>query len=432
MTEDTDARIERDLIAKVVHSGQWAQLTGAGVEVGHFLSTQYRTVLEYGLRHQRNYGSAPSAAAVLEHNPDFDLGELPSDSLAYLIDRFKNAVKYRRAVDTLRSLATQLEDPSALANIEGHFLSAAQEFAREVPGGKVSRFSHMPARVDRYRAQKDSGAPPGILFGIPYLDQEILGIQPHEFIVVAGWTGMGKSAFAQKTCFEAWLQGYTPLYISLEMEAEAIFRRIDAMAAQIRHRAIKERDLADHEQSRWEMWAERAERASNDMLVVDDLGRATIDNVYSEITRWKPDLCVIDYLTLLKLDGGGKKQGWELVSELTRDLKQISRSLGVPIMGIAQTNRDSGATARKTVSLDTIAYSTSISQDADLVLGLERDDEMVEENKMTIRIVKNRDGKLTSVDMYWDLATMTMRPWRHADEFSTKWEQVAQKVSTAE
>ena len=163
------------------------------------------------------------------------------------------------------------------------------------------------------------------------------------------------------------------------------------------------------------------------VIVMDDIGRCTHEQVFAEMNRWKPDVTFIDYLGLMSMPS--RTSDWSAMMELTRSLKQITRTLKSPIVAIAQTNRDSGKSANKAVSLDLLAQSISVGQDADLVLGLERDEEMIDNSQMTVRVVKNRDGRCLTADMYWDLEKAQIRPWKAADMFAQKAREVEDETA---
>ena len=99
---------------------------------------------------------------------------------------------------------------------------------------------------------------------------------------------------------------------------------------------------------------------------------------------------------------------------LTQNLKQLSRSLKIPIIGVAQTNRESATGGAK---LENIAWSVAIIQDSDIVLGLHQDQEMKDEKMMELRMLKNRDGQTLDVNLKWDMSRMKFSQWRESDAF---------------
>jgi replicative DNA helicase len=156
------------------------------------------------------------------------------------------------------------------------------------------------------------------------------------------------------------------------------------------------------------------EEKKTDIFVMDDVRSCTVDRIYAELVKWKPDIACIDYISLMD---SRTKYGtvWEKTMYITQNLKQIARNLKIPIIGVAQTNR---ASFQDGAQMDNVAGSISIIQDSDIVLGLFSDQEMKREKRMQIRMLKNRDGMTDNTDLKWDLSTMTFEPWRMSQSFA--------------
>lgn len=242
------------------------------------------------------------------------------------------------------------------------------------------------------------------------------GIQPHEYVTVFGASGIGKSTFSQWMLFNAWMQNKTPMYISLEMEANALFRKWDTMLMRFKYSDLKGHTLREETLASWKEEAEKVAARPNDIIVMDDVRGCTVDRVYAELTRWKPDLLCLDYINLMSVRSS-YGHTWEKITFLTQELKQIARTLKIPIIGIAQANR---AAFQQGATLDNIAGSISAVQDADLVFGLHADDEMRQEKKSELRLLKNRDGMVSNTYLFWAPETMTFGPWNETNYFQSR------------
>jgi replicative DNA helicase len=232
-----------------------------------------------------------------------------------------------------------------------------------------------------------------------------MGIQPHELVVCAGWQGTGKSTLMQFIAFNAYLQGFTPLFISLEMEHKALLRKFDTMAVDMNYHDLKALELGDESIDRWAEWAERAgnHKDNQDIIIVDRIGARTATGVFAETVRYNPDLVVVDYISLLDAPKKAGDKSWQQIGHISRELKLNAQTLGIPVVAAAQTNRDS---TKEGVKLETIAFSSSIGMDADIVLGLNQDDDMRLEEKMEVVMVKSRDSGRARVTMDWKMETM--------------------------
>lgn len=125
--------------------------------------------------------------------------------------------------------------------------------------------------------------------------------------------------------------------------------------------------------------------------------------VASSIEKYKPDIVFIDSAYLME-DDQGAKDDWLRVAHITRDLKKLAKRAKVPIFINTQADKNS---SRKTgPELGSIMYTQAIGQDADNVLALYRDEVMINDREMGIKILKQREGTLGKVVVNWDFETM--------------------------
>lgn len=396
--------IERALVCKIISTGQLEDAISKGVRADLFMDEECREMYEYILDHTRRYKSPPSMKAVESDKPDFEW-TLVQDSLDYLVDRFNVLAKRRLANEMVLELAKLCDDPKNGPNLDLHFLDAARQLAVAVPSARVENFLDMEKRIDQYERDKKEGIKPGVKFGISKLDEWTGGMQPHEFVVVAGFSGLGKSTLLMQVAFNAWAAGKTPLYISLEMESRAILRKFDAMASQLDYYQLKNLNLPDVAMSNWRKKAQELKDKAHGIPVIDSIRNCTPDHVFAETVRHKPDLVIVDYLSLMRTShpSGRNSSMWQALTEITQDLKQNARTLGVPVLAAAQTNRAGG---KDGAELDNIGYSLSVVQDSDIFIGLFQDDELREQKQMELRIKKNRDGRLGQIPLRWDYDAM--------------------------
>ena len=103
-------------------------------------------------------------------------------------------------------------------------------------------------------------------------------------------------------------------------------------------------------------------------------------------------------------DDRGAEQDWLRVAHITRDLKMLAKNNKLPILINSQADR---TTSTKTgPELDNIGFSSAIGHDSDVVLALFRDEEMLEDREMKVKVLKQREGTTGSVLLNWDFSTM--------------------------
>lgn len=396
---------ERQLIDSVAKTGQINLLMAEGIKENHFENEIIGNIYRFLADHYKKYKIAPTFDVVQAEFP-LHTFEPSGDSVEFLKDRFKREVSNRYARAAVVDIAEKLDDPN-IEDVDTIFMEHSRHLATILPSAKLHSFKNMQERIVEYENWKPE-YDVGIRMGIPAVDNVTYGIQPHEYVTVFGPSGIGKSILSQWMLFNAWMQHKTPMYISLEMEASALFRRWDTMITNFEYNKLKGHSLREEEISRWKEKAKEVAEKPNDIIVMDDVRGCTVDRVYAELTRWQPDILCIDYITLMSARSS-YKQSWEKIMYLTQELKQVSRTLNIPIIGVAQANRSS---FREGTSLDNIAGSISAVQDADLVFGLHSDDDMKNERRAELRLHKNRDGMVGNFNLYWKPDTMEFGPYK--------------------
>lgn len=418
--------VESNLLSKIIQTGAIEEVIAREIEPQHFEDEDVRAVYQIMLDHVRKYKIPPSLEVIqaeistlerrLKRKLDFNINEVNTNALDYLIDKFIGLIKYRATADAARELAAKTDDPDNWMNLDIDALEIARNLALVVPSSQVAKLSEVKKRIEEYERRKREGDFWGIKTGIQMLDNLTMGIQPHELATIAGWMGLGKSTLAQVILFNAYLQDKTPMMISGEMEAEALFRKWDTMATNISYTALKALDLGDKQMAKWEEWGEKAEaaQADRDIIVIDDIGRLTVDKVFAETIRYSPDLVCVDYIGLMEAPTQ-YGQGWEKITYCTKGLKQNARNLKIPHIVVAQTNREDGGSG---AALDKLAGSLSIGRDSDQVYGLYQSEEMMEMERMEVRLLKNRDGAQGTSIMKWRPETMEFRELGEKDLFT--------------
>ena len=409
--------IERALVSKIIQVGRLEDAISKGVRADFFQDPEARDMWEYITDHSRQYGLTPTMTAVKADRPKFE-PEHVSDSIEWVIDKFIVWVKRRVAQEHVLELAALADDPEAGADLDLHFLEVARKMTTLVPSAQISRFSDMDKRITEYEKQKLEKVPRGLPFGpfFPKLDEWTGGLQAHEMMVVMAFSGIGKSTLLQALAFNWWRSGKTPLFISLEMEAGVLLRKFDAMAGGLDYYALKRLKLEDDAMESWRETAVRITERPCDIPVIDSIRNCTPEHIHAETVRHAPDVVIVDYLSLMRSSRPSRNVSqWQSLTEITQDLKQNARTLKVPILAAAQSNRSG---AKVGAEMDNIGYSLSISQDSDIMLGLFQDDDMRAEKKMEIRLSKNRDGRLDRFEAVWDFDTMEFRQQRDAETFS--------------
>lgn len=217
----------------------------------------------------------------------------------------------------------------------------------------------------------------GVPTGFPDLDGVMNGLRPGQMIIVAARPGLGKSTFSLDICRAAAIHNKLPVvYFSLEMNRnELVMKVLSAESGIYLNKMIK----GNLSQDEWGKVAEVAERISESPLIVDDSPNLTLSEIRAKSRRLRQQnniqLIVIDYLQLLSSGGRAPESRQQEVSEFSRSIKLLAKELEVPIIAVAQLNRESVKRENKRPQVSDLRESGSLEQDADAVILIHRDNE---------------------------------------------------------
>lgn len=114
-------------------------------------------------------------------------------------------------------------------------------------------------------------------------------------------------------------------------------------------------------------------------------------------------VAIVDYIGLIKVENS-RAQRWEQIGQISRELKIMANEYNVPIVVLAQLNRE--VNANQTPQLSNLRDSGSIEQDSNVVGFLHRPHE--DDPKIVqLTIQKNREGALGTIDYYFEGRYMT-------------------------
>lgn len=149
-----------------------------------------------------------------------------------------------------------------------------------------------------------------------------------------------------------------------------------------------------------------------------DLGNASITDITSRSIKDKREndigLVVIDYLQLIR-SVEQKRSREQEVAEISRQLKGLARELEIPVICVAQLNRQVEDRKTHIPKLSDLRESGAIEQDADVVLLLYREamyKKTANKHLAEVNIAKGRNIKTDKVKMFFDGPHQVFRNWR--------------------
>lgn len=240
----------------------------------------------------------------------------------------------------------------------------------------------------------------GLKTGFKDLDKSISGLNKGELIIIAGRPGMGKTSLALNIAINI-SKSHKVLFLSLEMSKTQL--ALKAINSELGENAQK----LNYEISSNKRLNKILDKLGGLELYIDDTASTTVTKIKATIQKSKGvEAVFIDHLQLI--NGSGSKQNRvQEVSEITRGLKILAKTLDIPIVCLSQLSRAPEARAEKKPGLADLRDSGSIEQDADVVLMLYREgyydmSGKNEDNVCECIIAKNRHGETKSIEFNWD------------------------------
>ncbi|MFV0394310.1 MAG: replicative DNA helicase [Coprobacillaceae bacterium] len=252
----------------------------------------------------------------------------------------------------------------------------------------------------------------GITTGFRDLDKLTLGFQPGSLNIIAARPAMGKTAFALNIAQNVAHNADKPVVLfSLEMDAGALVKRIIGASGRIRGDDIKTGDVIKKQAPTYYAAAQKAAACN---MVIDDSGGITINDISAKCRQLSSktgglSLILIDYLQLINGPSGGRESRQQEISDISRQLKSLARSLEVPVIALSQLSRAVEQRPNKRPMLSDLRESGAIEQDADLVSFIYREGyykdpaEQSEDQGLTeVIIAKHRNGPTGDVQLVFE------------------------------
>jgi len=251
------------------------------------------------------------------------------------------------------------------------------------------------------------GAIGGIPTGFPDFDKMTDGLTEGMYVIAAR-PSMGKTSFACNIAEHIVLESKLPVGIfSLEMSAASLMLRINCSAARVNLRLIRDGFMNGGDFSKL---MTSSGKLSVSKLWIDDTAGLSINQLRARarrmVQRYGIRVLVIDYLQLLHSTNRKAKSRQEEIADISSGLKSLSKELHIPIIVLAQLNRDierdNKGTKKRKPRMSDLRESGSLEQDADLV-GLlykpnvadddeESDSDSADGIAVNLLIAKQRNG----------------------------------------
>jgi replicative DNA helicase len=253
------------------------------------------------------------------------------------------------------------------------------------------------------------GRASGLITHFNELDEITTGLKPHELFILAARPSHGKTTLALNIASNVALkEKKTVAIFSLEMSRSELLIKMICSEARISSSNLKKGDLKPAEQAKF---VSSVVEITSAPIYIDDSGALTIWEFKSRIRQLlittPLSLIIVDYLQLID-DPTVREGRQQVVSSVSRNLKQMAKEAQCPIIALSQMSRDVEKRSKdQRPQLSDLRESGAIEQDADIVAFIYREDKVKDpedipedqKNKVEIIIAKNRAGVSRSFNL---------------------------------
>ena len=258
--------------------------------------------------------------------------------------------------------------------------------------------------IDRMESRCAVGIPTGFYD----LDAMLQGLKGGQAVYVIGRPGMAKTSFAlQIAHFVAKVPLHlTAAFFSLEMSHDELMIRMLSGEISVESGRLNSGRLLPAEVEELGLAMSRVGAIAN--LKIDDTPGLSIDDIASRCRKLQSEtgdlgVVFIDHLHMLGYDP--RDEVGEL-SRITKTVKALAKELNVPIVVLAQLNRGVEGRAEKRPLMSDIRGCGTAEQDADIIIGLYRDEyynsESPDRGLAEVIILKNRGGPVGTIKLLFE------------------------------
>jgi len=238
------------------------------------------------------------------------------------------------------------------------------------------------------------------------------GIGVKEITCIVAPSGRGKTAFFINLMHGFLSQGYDVLYLTFEMSLRDILKRL--------YRRIlygNKEYMTEEKEPEIIKWVNKFFHLSRAKckIAYSPANLCSVEDIKSELVRLEmaenfiPKIIIVDHLDLMisKKKSIRQQEGYSYWRLLVDDLREIPMQLSIPIVTATQSTR---ASSKKILVTEIdVGESYGKVQSSDVVFSLNQTSEELENKRLRVAIIKNRDYyKGREIELFSDLDMMLM------------------------
>jgi replicative DNA helicase len=399
---------ENVLLSRAIQDRDLTPLFNRRVNEAWFGNDLDKRVWVFVRDHQSRYGECPSYDVINDNFPTYQFVK-SEDTIDFLIDK---VMESRRIVIINNSIRTAIENIEihkdhevALRSLQSGLSKLEEDGLNDVSDIDIT--FEADKRWEEYLERKNlPNGLRGYATGFSTLDRAISGVQNGQLIVLVAPPKTGKSTMALQMAHNIHMNGAVPLFQSFEMSNIEQITRYDAMRARLSHHRLTTGTLTKEEETRYHAKLRSMEILQHKFWLSQSASASTISGLANKIQTYRPNILFVDGVYLMQDEQSGEAGTPLSLTNITRSMKRLAQKYNIPI--VISTQVLEWKMRKGQVTADSIGYSSSFYQDADVLLALQREDDAVDDTRV-LKLLAGRNTSPMEVSLLWDWNTGDFR-----------------------
>lgn len=258
--------------------------------------TAYGDVWDGLKSYYAKYRVVPDASVLAEKFQDFEVIETNEPAPAY-VDKLRNTFLERKIRSIVLENSGDLTASSAtrvLDKLQTEF-STLSKYSATIKDVDVTDIEDSERYYRELKIRADAmGGSQGIPTGFDIIDKSYhTHMAGGHLIVMIGWPGKMKSWFSERVAINAWLAGFRPMIVSMEMNAEAMRDRIYTLMGEGQF-SMSGLSRGDIDIDDFRTYGKKMVDGKTGFIIVSPEGVAdmTPNVIQTKIDKYRPDLLV--------------------------------------------------------------------------------------------------------------------------------------------
>jgi replicative DNA helicase len=388
--------VEEQLISKLLVENDWETIDKFQIR-GKLFSGKYTRQFSFIKDFVAKYGKVPSFAEFKKRFPDFKEVSSLEEPLSYYCDALREKKKHNTIVDMMENAQEQLnllETEKAYTILKKTVL----EIENEIILGDTKKLNEdTQKRWEKYKNRAESGGLTGLPTGIEPFDTITGGLGATDLVTILGYTNVGKTWKLIIMGVNLAKAGKKVLFVTREMSTEQVEKRTDSVYSGVSYTRFNRGNMTEAEEEQFKEYLAEME-GNEEVNFIIELSTGGVSNISALVDKHKPDVLLIDGGYLMTDDSDEKD--WNGILETWRGFKSIALNRKIPVVVTMQLKASKA-------TLDNIALAKYISQDCDVIIGMEQDEVMRADKECKFKPLKLRDSDtFATYVLNWDFNKM--------------------------